>query len=131
MNNHYFYPGQLVISGGSGSVFRVKKVNPKNLVCIGSDGKSCNVRKDFARPAPDGTEFAVTVTEEELTVPTVRLVLGSTVRFKGAGGAKFPGTYVLIAHPQRGSERARFAKLGGDGDRYVRASLTSVEKVDV
>lgn len=123
------WPGELIISGGSGQVFKVLKVNQKNYRCLGEDGKQWNVRIIGARKAPEGTPFNAPAPPPEPELP--KLVLGSTVRFTGTGAHKFPGIYVLIAHPQRGSDRGRFAKLGGDGDRYVRASLAGVEPVTV
>lgn len=51
--------------------------------------------------------------------------LGETVKI----GASFPGIYVVIKDV--GGPRLNVAKLGGDGDRYVRAARSQVQRIDV
>jgi hypothetical protein len=51
--------------------------------------------------------------------------MGETVTI----GDRFPGIYVVVKDD--GGPRLNVARLGGDGDRYVRAGRPLVKRIDV
>lgn len=57
--------------------------------------------------------------------PVVMFAMGETVTI----GDRFPGIYVVVKDD--GGVRLNVAKLGGDGDRYVRAARSQVKRIDV
>jgi hypothetical protein len=119
------YPGDIIYSPSSKKLFKVTKVNPKNYKCIDETGQEWNVRiTKNIKKMPADTPF-----NAPPPVVTSDLVLGSVVEFTGKGAQKFPGKYVLIKHT--GDDRASFAKLGGDSDRYVRADKRGVKRVEL
>lgn len=114
------FEGDLIVSNGSGKVYKVTKVNPSNYRCVDEKGGVWNVRRSGARKAPEGTVF------EAPEAPKV--TLGTAIKFTGKSATKFPGIFVVCA--LQAGDKARFAKLGGDGGRYVTGSLYGVELVD-
>jgi len=102
-----------------GQVYRVLKVNPKNLSMEDEEGRTWRLDKRAAVLAPRGTVF------NAAPRPAVTEVWpGTVVTFTGDMMLRAPGKYVCIA--QMGEGRAKFAKLNGDGGRYWRVSLTNV-----
>lgn len=60
-----------------------------------------------------------------IVTPVEMFSLGETVSI----GDRFPGIYVVIKDD--GGNRLNVARLGGDGDRYVRAARSQVKRVSV
>jgi hypothetical protein len=58
-------------------------------------------------------------------VPVEMYAMGETVTI----GDRFPGIYVVVKDD--GGPRLNVARLGGDGDRYVRAGRPLVKRIDV
>ena len=58
-----------------------------------------------------------------VVVPVEMFSVGETVKI----GPRFPGVYVVIK--DAGGPRLNVAKLGGDGDKYVRAARSQVQRV--
>lgn len=113
--------GDVIVSGGRR--FKVIKVNPANYKSVAEDGSNWNVRrrasvKKAADQSWDGPEVK---SEWDLYQETQQagIVLGTCVELATTALAhRYPGKYVVIAKP--GSGKLRLAKLGGDGDRYLR-----------
>lgn len=98
-------------------VWIVESNGPKNAKLkpeVGGRGLRCP--HTMLRP-DDGKGPAVT--------PVVMFSLGETVTI----GERFPGIYVVIKDD--GGTRLNVARLGGDGDRYVRAARSQVKRIDV
>lgn len=96
----------------------VKSNGPKNAVLTpiaGGRGLRCPhswVRRD------DGMEYEPPAFES--------FYLGETVLINGG---RFPGVYVVTK--DTGGDRLNVAKLGGDGDRYVRAVRSQLQRIAV
>lgn len=107
-------------SGGT-KKYRVTKANPVNLHVEDEDGKPWVIARRGVKYSEDQT-FAEAPKE-----PLPVVYLGTVVKFAGRDATRFPGEYVVIQKLRDG--RAKFAKLGGDGDRYVTGTLRGIELV--
>jgi hypothetical protein len=117
--------GAIVTTTKSDRLFQVIKVNPKNLLLVGEDGRQYNLDKRAAVLAPLGTEFS------KPTVDLPEIKLGTLVRFTGNTALRAgEGLYVCTQLPnERG--QARFALLGGTpNNSYWRVNLANIEIVD-
>lgn len=114
-------PGTLITIKGKtdGKVYRVTKVNPKNLKLEDEFGDTWNLDRRSAVAAPAGTVFTPAPKPAR-----VQVWPGTVVTFTGDMQFKAPGKYVCIG--LMADDRAKFAKLNGDGGRYWRIALTSV-----
>lgn len=117
-------PGDIIVSSRSNEVYRIDKVARVNFQVTGLDGKRYNVRifrSDGVTPrvafAPAGTLFTQEIADEAATAD--QLVLGTVVAFHS--GRRAGDKYVVIG----GFGPFKLAKLGGDGNRYLRNVLAS------
>jgi hypothetical protein len=111
--------GDLVTTRGGTKLFKVLKVNPKNLRLEDEEGKTYTLNRFSAVKAPEGSEFA--------TAPrpaTAEVWPGTVVTFTGDMAFRAPGKFVCIG--LLGEGRAKFAALNGDGGRYWKVALVNV-----
>lgn len=94
---------QLVIAR-DGKVYKITKVNPKNLLVVDELNSPWRMDKRGVKPAPEGTEFA-------LKVEAAVIQLGTVVRFTGDLGVRAPGLWVCVKAPN--GDRGHFAPLNG------------------
>jgi len=105
------------------TTYRVLKVNPKNLSLSDVEGRTWRLNRRAAELCPVGTEHS------EIMPELPRVVLGTIVRFLGNTAIKAgDGYWVCIGLPNE-KHQAKFAKLGGDNNRYWRVTLENVEVV--
>lgn len=98
-------------------VWIVQSNGPKNAA-LKPEGGGRGLRCPHSMLRPDdGKAPAVT--------PVVTFAMGETVTI----GDRFPGIYVVVKDD--GGPRLNVAKLGGDGDRYVRAARALVKPIAV
>lgn len=103
-------------------IWTIQSVGPKNCVVIPkAGGRGLRAPKwmivdpnyDAAPPVPETEAY-------------VSYYAGEVVRITGFGG-KYDGLYVVLVDK---GERVNVAKLGGDGNRYLRIPRRSLTKVD-
>ena len=98
-------------------VWVVESNGPKNAT-LKPEGGGRGLRCPHAMLRPDDGKGPV-------IVPVEMFALGETVTI----GDRFAGIYVVIKDD--GGPRLNVAILGGDGDKYVRAARSRVERIDV
>ena len=99
-------------------VWIVKSNGPKNATLAPVDGgRGLRCPHSWVR-LDDGAPYT--------PPPMESFCLGETVLI---GGGRFPGVYVVVK--DAGGERLNVAKLGGDGDRYVRAVRSQLQRITV
>lgn len=99
-------------------VWIVKSNGPKNVTLVPADGgRGLRCPHSWVR-LDDGAPY--------IPPPVESFCLGETVLINGG---RFPGVYVVVK--DAGGERLNVAKLGGDGDRYVRAVRSQLQRITV
>lgn len=123
--------GDLIVSGGSGKVFRVDRLlkGGVNYAATCEDGKQWKVRVAHAKSAPVGTVFAGPELPEDNDDTIIGIHPGTVVRFKRGKWAA-EGKMVVL---RDNGDTVSVTKLGGTwGTRYIRGvSYTQLEIVAV
>ena len=124
ISRHTLYTGKIVWlddNRGLRELVKVEKVNPKNIKVVTQSGKRWNASPFFLHEA----------TPEDMSgwtevLPEKPLYLGTGVRFRDGRDSHI---YVILGDT---SGLYRIAKLGGDGNRYIRGvSASQLEVVDL
>ena len=98
-------------------VWIIESNGPKNAA-LKPEGGGRGLRCPHAMLRPDdGKGPAI--------VPVQMFAMGETVTI----GDRFPGIWVIVKDD--GGVRLNVAKLGGDGDKYVRAARSQVKRISV
>lgn len=109
----------LITGGRFHGAARITKINPKNILITMENGKRVNSHPSFLSDLAEGAEvpgrYESTVADLALTP---HLTAGSLARLKGQAGL-----FVVLADK---FDKINVARLGGDNDRYFRASRAQV-----
>lgn len=124
-----FWTDDIVRDKIDGTLYQVKKINPKNVKCLAADGRTWNVdmrRLEKASEA-DASEFRGKVFERETTVELLRI--GHVVKFKAATKPNLQGLFVVI---KENADGFNLVNLGGNLQRQYFRTVPAqlLEKVE-
>lgn len=111
--------GDLIVSGGSGKLFRVDRLmkGGVNYAATDEDGRSWKVRVAHAKAAPAGAVFSGPAGEPDNGSALSRMHPGTVVTFNS--GRYADGTRYVVLRDN--GDTVSVTKLGGEwGTRYIR-----------
>lgn len=120
------FPGDIVASIASGTIYRIERTKQIKAVCADARGKLWEVRMPGLR---DATDAEKELFRSQLPDPDPREIvrIGHAVRFKGANAQKYPGTFVVIKDKD---SAVSLVRLGGDiSAQYMPTVPTSMLEV--
>lgn len=114
----------IVVDVPTGKIYKVVKVNPKNVKCVSPTGALWNISATRLRRASEAQEadFASQAPAEPAQYESYRL--GTVCRFKaGSGYAQKFGRPVMVVTKQKAGDIVSLAWLGGDPQSRYFASV--------